>query len=142
GPTEDVIRQYLDTVGASSGSRAGAAIAVERAPLVDAQGTTIDAVSPGQPLVLEVSYEVHENVADVTFGISVHRATDRLMVADANFPDIDVGRVSFEPGDRFSVAYPFSAHLAKGSYYVSTYILHNPTSEHVAVLSPASVFAV
>ena len=142
GPTATVLRTYVQSYAGQPTPELNSDLNIVAAALSDPAGNDVEVLAPSEKLRLRVDYAAAAAVRDVTFGFMLYRSTDRLIVYEGNFPDHEVGIRPLKTGDRFSVCFEFSAHLARGEYFIECYVLHNPTHTFMSTLSPAAMFSV
>jgi lipopolysaccharide transport system ATP-binding protein len=141
GRPDEVLTTYVESTRPPSQSADRGAIRIESAELVGRNGKAAT-VAPGARLTLRVSFAVTEPVADFHFGFFIHRSTDALLVYDGNVQGHELGLVSVEPGDSFTVDFDFVPNFTRGQYDVGCHVFHNPTSRYLDSLRPAAIVTV
>ncbi|MCC7077614.1 MAG: ABC transporter ATP-binding protein [Acidimicrobiia bacterium] len=94
--------------------------------VLDGDGVERDKFSPGDDVVLEITYDAHETIADPVFGIAILNQVDALVYGtNTDFQGISVARVHGEGIARFT--FP-SIPIVDGRYYV-TVAVHSRDGE-------------
>jgi hypothetical protein len=117
-------------------------VAIGPARLTTLDGATADAVVPGTPLVLEVTYESRETLDDFHFGVVAFRSTDGLVVYDGNFEPHELGLTRLEAGVPVTLRYGLSANLTRGQYHLECHVFDNAANRHAGRLTPAAMLRV
>jgi lipopolysaccharide transport system ATP-binding protein len=138
-PAEAIERYVKDKPSRPPGVTPGISIVSATLVCPGADGTC---VAPGQRLMLRVVFEVEESLRDLTFGFTVHRSTDQLLVFNANVAAADLGVREVKAGDRHELDFGFTVHLSRGHYQLGCYVYHSPTHAFVAMLEAAASISV
>ncbi len=142
GPVQDVLAEYLQSFSGATVQTGTGPVAIGPARLMTLDGATTDAVVPGTPLVLEVTYESRETLDDIHFGFVAYRSTDGLIVYDGNFEPAELGITRLEAGVPVTMRYALNANLTRGQYHLECHVFHNALSRHVGRLTPAAMLRV
>lgn len=142
GPVQDAIATYVRSASRQVAAPQGAAIDIIKADLMEDGGGPAVTISPGDGLILRVTYQVHEAMKNFHLIFMLVRSTDGLKVYDGFLRSEDLGLDSVSAGETFSVDFRFRAHLSRGQYHIGAYVYHNPTFSRVSYLLPAGLFSV
>ena len=141
GATDDVLQQYVQS-SERAAETAGGDVSVADAQLIDANGSQVDAVSPGTPLRLQVVLHSRVSTSGLTFGFLVHRSTDNLLVYDGHTSGSTIAVNRLTPGEPVTLEFAFRPHLARGHYKVSCSVFHNGTQHFLLPKTVVGAFAV
>jgi len=136
-----VIGAYLRDSTVRAAPSPDAPVTMVGSRLLDTSGTEISAIKPGTDLTVRVEFEVRKPIRDLTLGLILFRSTDHLIVYEGDVVGADIGFDSTHVG-RHGVDYHFRANLIRGHYHVECYVIHTPTHQYLARLTPAAMFTV
>jgi lipopolysaccharide transport system ATP-binding protein len=142
GPVLDVVRAYLTSSESKSLDAVGGPVDIVARRFTGADGSPVEAVTPGALLRLEVDYVVNEPVDYLHFGMLALRSTDGLLVYYASIIGEEVGLINVEVGQRFTLRFDFRTHLARGQYHLECRVHRRGIDQLIARLSPAGLFTV
>jgi ABC-type polysaccharide/polyol phosphate transport system ATPase subunit len=143
GRPDDVIRAYVTKSHDATEASSNDAIRITSTDLYDANDRPVaNAVQPGTPLRLRVSFSPTVDAGDVTFGFLLYRSTDNLLVYDGHFTNAEIGLPTIKAGAPFDVEFPFKANVTRGHYHIATRIYDNILQRFHAIVSPPVVFSV
>jgi lipopolysaccharide transport system ATP-binding protein len=142
GPTNEVLRGFLRAMAERQEKPPHHGVHITGSRLLDGDGASIEDVTPGQPLRLEVDFKVDVASDDVLYQFSLVRSTDGLVVYGGHIEGREVGRETLREGDRFSLQFDFRAHLARGHYHLDVIVQHAPTQKFLGRASPAATLVV
>jgi lipopolysaccharide transport system ATP-binding protein len=142
GTPQQAIRAYVHGAAAHAPNPSGGAIDIVAARVSDERGPLTGEVAQGSAFSFEVDCVANETARDLHVALFLHRSSDNLVVyvgiADRN--DLPLDEIA--AGRAFTIRFDLRAHLAGGQYYVAVHVIHNPTHEALARLSPAALLAV
>jgi lipopolysaccharide transport system ATP-binding protein len=143
GSAQQVIGTYVRSASRQEVSGSGAPIEIAKADLLDESGEPAVSVSPGDTLVLRLTYQVHRVMKDYHMGFMLYRSTDGLKVYDGHITSEELGlEGELHPGQRFTVDFRFRANVVRGQYHIGAYVFDTPSFKPIAFQVPAGIFAV
>jgi ABC-type polysaccharide/polyol phosphate transport system ATPase subunit len=141
GPTDDVIREYIRQSADARAHAGKSDIQISSEGLRSASGP-VTTISPGERVILPITYTPGIAVDDVDLGFNLFRSTDGLLVHAQGIPSERVGLQRMNAGEPASVQFAFNAHLTRGHYHIECHVFHRPTQCFLGELNPAAVFQV
>ena len=132
GPTIDVLDAYVRDSNKLEATVDDGAIELRSIAFVSDGGpaTTHRDVAPGAPLRLRVEARSVHPQDDVTFSFQIYRSTDQLLVYNGHVHRPELGSPDDFNGE-FHLDLAFRANLVRGHYYISFFILHNPSQAYL-----------
>jgi lipopolysaccharide transport system ATP-binding protein len=140
GPTDAVLRQYLDSAASNADRQVAGPIRVQGVRIVDAEGRS-GIVEAGKTVRVEVDVEatgpvekvaVHLEIKNTDFYDVFVTATERL-----GFPSLALG-----PGDRARCVFELDVHLGPGTYYLGASLYRYDIQKLYDHFFPATSFVV
>ena len=137
----------LDTIGAylqatqEEGASERPGVYIDQVRLTDDAGEPAGTVMPGTPLTLEARYSIREALIKPSFGLTVLRSTDHLVVFDGHFTPRDMGIRNLSAGQTYLVRFTLRANLTRGPYHIGLDVNEN-SIVWVGLKRPAASFQV
>lgn len=137
----------LDTIGAylhatqAEGASERSGVYIDQVRLLDENGGPAGAVAPGAALILEARYTIREALLKPTFGLTVIRSTDHLVVFDGHFPPREMGIRDLGAGHTYLVRFALRANLTRGPYHIGLDVNEN-SIRWVGYKRPAAFFQI
>jgi lipopolysaccharide transport system ATP-binding protein len=142
GSTAKVIETYMDAVSRDGPAFAGTEVTVTKAELLNDQERQVKVATPGDALVLRVTFHVVEELEDIEFGFLLCRSTDGLMVYSESLASHALGLVGLSAGESVTIDFAFRANLLRGQYHVGCHMKHPVTDRFLCYVCPAAFFTV
>ena len=142
GRSDEVVNNYVRSTGEARTLSSDGDLVICGAELRRDDESDTPMVSPGDELALRVNYRVKRPATQLSFGFSVLRSTDHMLVYDGNFLAEELGLGTLTEGATFTVEFKFRVNLTRGQYHLACHVFHNPTNSFVSRLSPAGMISV
>lgn len=118
-PALNTARQTEQAGAQSEWSRSGSGEALlQRVQVQDAQGQRLDTCQTGQPVVLNITFQVTAELDAVVCGFVIRDRTGNW-VFGINSQDYGHPLDNLQPGDNASIDFAFDLNLGEGSYSIS-----------------------
>jgi hypothetical protein len=100
-----------------------------------------DHVASGSSLTLRIEGVADRSLEDVTVGLAIRRATDQLLVYSGHVDQRELAQAA-RITSPFALEFDFTAHLTRGMYSLSVFVLHNPTQQFLLPTQQVGVLGV
>ena len=139
GPTDDVIRQYIQSNSGSKDKDAEGRNAIFGIRLQDESGNDLDMVQPEKKLRLLFSFRCDRPLDECRIGFSVQRVSDGLSVCNYSLP---LTGTNNDRKRETKCVICFDANLLRGAYSVSLLISHYPSARGLVSVENGVFFSV
>ncbi|MFL5482809.1 MAG: ABC transporter ATP-binding protein [Gemmatimonadaceae bacterium] len=140
GPTDQVVRRYLDTAAVHSDRQVAGPARITRTTISTADGQTGRFIA-GQPARISVSVEALSRAEKVAVVLDVFN-TDFYEVFNTSSERLGQEPVSLDPGQRAECAFDVELNLGPGTYYLGVYLYRYDIQREYDHVFPATSFVV
>ena len=140
GPTDQVVRRYLDTAAAHPDRQVGGPARITHTAISTADGQTGRFIA-GQPARVSVSLEATSRAEKVAVVIDVFN-TDFYEVFNTSSERLGHEPVSLNPGQRAECTFDVELNLGPGTYYLGVYLYRYDIQREYDHVFPATSFVV
>ncbi len=122
GPTADAMQQYYTACAAPLLSRETGIARVERIQIEHANGDAVTRFEPGAAAKVTIDVHFSKALPRPSFGISLVRSDDHLIVFETSSTRLDVVCDDARPGDVHRVEYILKLNVAPGEYTIGVHV--------------------
>jgi lipopolysaccharide transport system ATP-binding protein len=140
GPTDQVVRRYLDTAAVHSDRQVAGPARITRTTISTADGQTGRFIA-GQPARISVSVEALSRAEKVAVVLDVFN-TDFYEVFNTSSERLGQEPVSLDPGQRAECTFDVELNLGPGTYYLGVYLYRYDIQREYDHIFPATSFVV
>jgi lipopolysaccharide transport system ATP-binding protein len=140
GPTDQVVRRYLDTAAVHSDRQVAGPARITRTTISTADGQTGRFIA-GQPARISVSVEALARAEKVAVVLDVFN-TDFYEVFNTSSERLGQEPLSLDPGQRAECTFDVELNLGPGTYYLGVYLYRYDIQREYDHVFPATSFVV
>ena len=140
GPTDEVVRRYLDTGASREARPSGGPVRVASTNITGADGQT-GSFSAGQAARITVGIEAMKSAEKVAVVVDVFN-TDFYEVFNTSSERLGHPPVSLQAGEKAECEFDVELHLGSGTYYIGVYLYRYDIERQYDHVFPATSFVV